>query len=347
MMNFLTRSYHWIILGVATLAALITAALLIPRLLALHDTFTSIAAVTKSTKAPALQPSPNALQALDNLQKPIFWKRRIDGASPWISRPYILKNGMLIDPMEGTEPLYPPVPNKWLIDHKLDYTDLNILDRDPTHKGFTIKEEFLAGTDPNDPNQFPPLYSKLSYSDQDIRKAVYTLEFLDVEDTESGKSFELRPLQPLPNPAKGNRPDKSSRTVPLGSIIPGAPFLRVINYQDKKKMINDTEYDVSEITLENSLTGEHYTLVKKYGSREYRPHSLEQIESVTFHYQLTGVPEEIITVQRGKEFSLTSLDKKFTETYKLDDFSAQGVLLEKNGKTFALKPIVTTTAPTP
>jgi hypothetical protein len=54
--------------------------------------------------------------------------------SPFVSRPYLLKEGKLIDPMEGKEPLYPPVPNQWLIDHKLDYTDMNILERDPRHK---------------------------------------------------------------------------------------------------------------------------------------------------------------------------------------------------------------------
>ena len=124
----------------------------------------------------------------------------------------------------------------------------------------------------------------------------------------------------------------------LGETVPGAPFLKVTGYQEKKKTINDTEYDVGELTLENSLTGEHYILTKKYSSRDYKPHPIEVIESVTFHYELTGAPAETITVQRGKEFQLSNLDKKFTETYRLNDFTNEGILLGKDGKTYTIKP---------
>ena len=345
MKNFLTRYYHWLILGIATLIALVTAGFLITELLGLQDSFTALSAATKATKASAPQPSTYGIDALAQLKKPSLWNVREDKASAFVSRPYLLRNGALVDPIEGKEPLYPPVPNKWLIDHQLDYTDVNILDRDPKHKGFTVKEEFEAGTDPNNPNEFPPLSTKLTYSSADIRKSIYSFEFLDVEENEGRTEYELRPMQPLPNPAKGNRPDIAMRNVAKGETIPGAPFLKVIDYQPKKKIINDTPYDVSELILENTLTGEHYTLVKKYGSREYKTQPIEMIESVTFHYQLSGVPEETIIAQRGKEFSLSSLDKKFKETYKLSDFSKEGILLAKDGKVFTIK--ATNSAPLP
>lgn len=347
MKTFLTRHYQWVVLGTALLAALGTAGFLIPQFVGLQDSFTALSSATKATKAPAPQPSSYAVDALNLLKKPTIWKSREDGSSAFVSRPYLLKNGALIDPMEGKEPLYPPVPNKWLIDHQLDYTDVNILDRDPKHKGFTVREEFEAGTDPNNPDQFPSLATKLSYSGGDIRKNTFTFDFVDSEDVDGRTEYELRPLQPLPNPAKGNRPDTSTRVAVKGDTIPGAPFLKVIDYQAKKKSINDTEYDVSELTLENTLTGERHILVKKYGSREYRPHPIELIESVTFHYQLAGAPEETIVVQRGKEFTLSSLDKKFTETYKLNDFSSEGILLGKDGKTYTIKASSPTSTPAP
>jgi hypothetical protein len=337
MNNFLTRYYHWVILGVAILVALVTAVILIPQLLGLQDSLTALSVATKATKSPAPPPSTNAVEALSRLKKPVIWAPREDGASVLVSRPYLLKNGTLIDPMEGSEPLFPPVPNKWLIDHQLDYTDVNILDRDPKHKGFTVKEEFEAGTDPNNPNQFPPLATKLNYSEGDIQKSTYTMDFVDDEEDQGVTTFELRPLQPIPNPSRNNRPDTSARSVTMGETIPGAPFLKVVGYQPKTKTINDTEYDVSELMLENTITGEKYTLTKKYGSREYKPLPIEVIESVTFHYQLTGAPEQTITVQRGKDFTLSSLDNKFTETYKLNDFSNEGILLGKDGKTFVVK----------
>ena len=339
MKNFLQKNYHWLLLGFAVILSLATAAFLITQSLGLHDSFTGLSSATKSTKSPAPEPSANSTEARSILRKPFSWKAREDGASPLVSRPYLLKEGKLTDPLDKNEPpLYPPVPNQWLIDHQLDYTDVNILDRDPKHKGFTVKEEFEAGTDPNDPNQFPSLCYKLRYSDSDINRNTYTLEFIDVDETDGKKEFELRPLRPLPNPAKGNRPDLSSRAVALGDTVPGAPFLKVTGYQDKKKSINDTDYDVSELTLENTLTGEHHILTKKYTARDYKPHPIELIESVTFHYQLTGAAEELITVQRSKEFSLSNLDKKFTETYRLNDFTNEGILLGKDGKTFTIKP---------
>ena len=293
---------------------------------------------------------------MEKLKKPPVWTVREDGASPLVSRPYLLRDGKLIDPMEGTEPLYPPVPNQWLIDHQLDYTDVNILERDPKHKGFTVKEEFEAGTDPNNPKQFPPLYSKLGYSANDIRKSNYTLEFQGEEENEGRKEYLIRPFQPLPNPAKGNRPDNSVRAVVKGDTVPGAPFLKVVDFIPKKKTINDTEYDVSELILENTLTGERHALVQRSTSREYRKKTIELVESVTFHYQLAGAPQEDITVERGKELTLGSLDKTYTENYKLVDFSSEGILLNKGGKSFTVKPsplnpasptLAPTTAPSP
>ena len=339
MNDFLKRYYHWIFLGVAVLGAIGTAFILITQSLGLNDSLTGLASATKSTKSSVAEPSSSSTEALNILQATLPWKAREDGASSLVSRPYLLKEGKLTDPMDKNEPpLYPPVPNQWLIDHQLDYTDVNILDRDPNHKGFTVREEFEARTDPNNPSQFPALCFKLRYSDSDINRNTYTLEFIDVDETEGKRQFELRPLRPLANPSKGNRPDLSSRAVSLGETVPGAPFLKATGYQQKKKTINDTEYDVSELSLENTLTGEHYTLTKKYSSREYKPHPIELIESVTFHYQLTGAPEEIITVQRGKEFPLSNIDKKFTETYRLIDFTSEGILLGKDGKTYTIKP---------
>jgi hypothetical protein len=149
--------------------------------------------------------------------------------------------------------------------------------------------------------------------------------------------YQLRPSQPLPNPSKGNRPDTSVRVVLKGETVPGAPFLKMVDYSDKKKTIHDTEYDVSELILQNTLTGEHLTLMKKNSSREYRKSPIELVESVTFHYQLSGAPVEDVTVERGKTFNLSGLEKKHVETYKLLDFSKEGILLSKDGKNYTIK----------
>ena len=350
MKSFLLRQYHVALLALAALVAMASATFLIIQSLGFQESLKGADSIARQSGAKPPLPSSNSVVALDHLKKCVVWKPSDNGSSPLVSRPYLLKDGKLVDPMVGNEPLYPPVPNQWLIDHQLDYTDLNILDKDPNKKGFTIREEFLAGTDPNNIKQYPPLYTKLSYSDSDIRKATYVLEFLGVETNsvvdangvaDTNKTvveYQVRPTVPLPNPAKGNRPDTSVRSLLKGDSIPGAPFLKMVDYIDQTKTINDTVYDVGELVLENSLTGERHTLVKKNTSRGYKKTPIELIESVTFHYQLKDAPVEEISVERGKTLTLGSMDKNHMETYKLVDLTKDGIILGKDGKNYTLKP---------
>jgi hypothetical protein len=338
MKSFLLNRYHLIILGFTVLVALASAAYLTLQSRDFEDSFKNSPLNSKHSSYTPVPTSSTSITS-ELLSKKLDWKAREDGASPYVSRPYLLKDGQLIDPMEGKEPLYPPVPNDWLISHHLDYTDMNILDRDPKNKGFTVREEYEAGTDPNNPTEFPPLCSKLSFDEGGISKTTYILEFLGLEENDSGKKeLRVRPFTPLPNPDKGGRLDTSSRVVEVGSPVPGAPFLTVKDFQELKKSSKGAEYDVSELTLLNTLTNETYVLVKKNVSSEYKKTPIEVIDSITFTYQLSGVPAEPITVIRGKEFPLTSLDKSYSETYKLKDISKDGAVLEKDGKNYYIKP---------
>jgi hypothetical protein len=337
MKKFLTTRYHLILLGLAVLAAGGSAAFLSVHSMGFKETFKPSQAPVKATPYTA-SANANATVASEHLKNGVLWNQRADGASPFVSRPYILKEGKLLDPMEGDTPLYPPVPNKWLVDHHLDYSDMNILSKDPKHKGFTVLEEFQAGTDPNNASEFPPLSSKLILEESGIKKSSYLLEFIGEEPNEKGeKEIQIKPAQPLANPAKGNRPDTAIRGVMKGETIPGAPFLKVVDLIEKKKTINDTEYDVSELVLENTQTGEHITLVKKNTSREYTKTPIEIVESISFGYQLNGGAREDFNVERGKELSLSSLDKTHTETYRLVDISKEGVLLDRDGKKYTVK----------
>ena len=339
MKSFLNRYYHWVLLGLAVAVLLLSLAILTPRLLNFRESFSRSSTSTPKAAEGTVRQAPNATAALELLKKKDPWKSREDGASPLVSRPYLLKEGGLVDPSEGSTPLYPPVPNRWLIEHQIDYTDTKILERDAGHKGFTVLEEFLAGTDPNDPRQLPPLCTKLTYSDADIHRGDYTMEFLGIADEESGDitHYQLRPLKPLPNPERNNRPDTATRRVAVGEPVPGAPFLKVAEHRPLTKTVNDTPYDVSELVLVNTLTGERHTLARKNLSRGYAPHPLSVMESVAFHYRLTGVPEQVIAVNRGEGFTLGSLDKTYQETYKLVDFSSEGILLEKGGEKYSVK----------
>ena len=336
MKTFLSLYYDRLLLALAGLTMLISTIAVI--YLCLSGAPAPDATTASNGGDKLLAPPSRGATALERLGKALSWNPRDDGSSPLVSRPYILKEGKLFDPLDGTEPLHPPVPNKWLVDHQLDYADVDILTRDPKGKGFTILEEFSAGTDPNNPRQFPPLYTKLTYADADLNKNNYSFDFLGVDDSEGLKKFQLRPLTPLANPSKKeSKADTTSRFVAIGETIPGAPSLKVVDYVEKKKFINDTEYDFSELIVENTLNGKRTNLTRKSISKEYQPTPITTVEGVTLHYQLTGAPDQTFTIKRGDEVPLASPDKNFSETYKLKDFSEEGILLEKEGHTYVVK----------
>ncbi|KAB2638406.1 MAG: hypothetical protein DVB30_06255, partial [Verrucomicrobia bacterium] len=191
MKTFLSLYYDRLLLALAGLTMLISTIAVI--YLCLSGAPAPDATTASNGGDKLLAPPSRGATALERLGKALPWNPRNDGSSPLVSRPYILKEGKLFDPLDGTEPLHPPVPNKWLIDHQLDYADVDILTRDPKGKGFTILEEFTAGTDPNNPRQFPPLYTKLTYADADLNKNNYSFDFLGVDDSEGLKKFQLRP----------------------------------------------------------------------------------------------------------------------------------------------------------
>lgn len=60
-------------------------------------------------------------------------------------------------------PVHPPIPNTWWLENGIDLGYQDAPERDADGDGFTAMEEFLAGTNPNDPASHPPLIAKLKY----------------------------------------------------------------------------------------------------------------------------------------------------------------------------------------
>lgn len=93
------------------------------------------------------------------------WRESGNGASPFVSRIYLLKDGRLVDILESGNDLFPGIPNQWVLDNGLDYLDPNLPEADPDNDGFTNTEEFAGGTNPRDASSRPEAWTKLRLAD--------------------------------------------------------------------------------------------------------------------------------------------------------------------------------------
>ncbi len=112
------------------------------------------------------------------------WDKSSNGASPFVSRVYLLKDDRLVDILEAGNDLFPGIPNNWLLDHGLDYLDTALPQRDPDSDGFTNAEEFAAKTNPRDPKSKPALWTKLQLTDVKIEKLRFTFKSLPTGSTD-------------------------------------------------------------------------------------------------------------------------------------------------------------------
>jgi len=237
-------------------------------------------------------------QGMELTKNPKVWGA--NEASLLVSRPYVLKNGTLFDPLEGGEPLHPPVPNTWLIQHNLDYADRNVLNLDPDGDGFSNLEEYVAGTDPNLKTSMPPFYTKLRLAK--FIATPFRLIFTGTPD--EGQTFTI------------NSKDLKSRTqfLQLGQMIEGSPY-KIISFEKKSTIRDDIEYDVSELTIQNTQTGQKIVLV--VGKEANDPTSFAELVYL--------LDNSRFTVKKDDTFSIPP---EINRKYKLVDISESQALIK-------------------
>ncbi len=107
-------------------------------------------------------------KALQSMKLDRTWQQALDG-----ERPVDLFTGIAlfikssepekpVDLLEG-DPVHPPIPNTWWLEHRLDPGFADSPNRDPDDDGFSNLEEFTAKTNPNNGKSHPPLIAKLMY----------------------------------------------------------------------------------------------------------------------------------------------------------------------------------------
>jgi hypothetical protein len=266
-MNWVKQKYDIVLLAIATLLLTANAGWIVMNRIQPTEPEFKVSAPKDNTVA-ALDL--NAIRQASALaESPLKWKSQSDlpagtpeRGSLLVSRRYLLKDGKLIDPLaEGSDQLHPPITNDWLLVNGLDYTDINIKEKDADGDGFSNLEEFKKKTNPIDPKDAPPSLNKLklvSYNPIPFRLGFKGASFSVNEIEDSKSDFKDTTFQINLKDLKGSA---RSQFLKLGEQVKGAPY-NILKYEPKPgpNGINASG-DLSELTLQNTETGNSISLV--------------------------------------------------------------------------------------
>ena len=171
-MDWAKKNYDTLILAACTALLAFTAAHFYFQSEGFLSSIPTATTVKTSESKATAEETKSLAQARSMIEKPVLWNEKslVDNdqkerGNLFVSRLYILKDGNLIDPIEGEQQLHPPITNAWLIKFGLNFADATIKDQDPDRDGFTNLEEFNAkpGTDPKDKASHPSKITKLRF----------------------------------------------------------------------------------------------------------------------------------------------------------------------------------------
>ncbi len=299
-MSFLKTNGHWVgLLGVA-LASFAGSYFLKQAEEDLPDALKKLQpAPLKSKEVPSLDLS-SLKTASDWISKPSLWKT--DYASLlFVSEHYLLEDGQPKRPKEGSIHAHSktrqPIPNSWFIQNKLPLFSARIPLEDTDGDGFSNEEEWLAGTDPNDPKSHPPLVGKLEFTSQKVI------------------NNRVRFLQYLGNPAK---PENLKITVraediaaatqvelKVGGTIPGTNFVLKSFESRKVKVANSSvPLDASVIFIEEKTTGRvEHAEIQQFANFTDRTIYF-RLNYSKLEKEFSGKPGDKIALDEGESYEL-------------------------------------------
>ncbi|MEO6053790.1 MAG: Amuc_1099 family pilus-like system protein [Chthoniobacterales bacterium] len=243
-MEWIKKHLEKVLLGVIALGLLGSAVFLYLDSQAFLEVFTHHNASQPKDNTPPILPKDQITQSIANAKTPSVWSSH-EGFL-FSSQPYVLRGEQLIPLLDGTQMLFPPIPNAWIIKYNLDYSDKNLLNTDSDNDGFSVLEEFTAQTDPTDVKSMPPFRTKLRLT-QYIR-IPFRLKFNGTPD--DGQTFTINTI------------DRRGPTqfLKLGEKIEGTPFV-LLSYRTNKFEKEGIPIDESELTIENTENKEKVILI--------------------------------------------------------------------------------------
>ena len=302
----------------------------------------------------------NTEQPSSNISTKLAWEYQKDASPLFVSRHCATKNELLIDPICFPQTRYQPIPNEWLVNNNLDYSNPNILFEDSDQTGFTNLEKWQGdnpqeepgkfSSDPNDPTSHPLLWTKLKCYQKEMTSEAHSIYFLGLDSNKNEKLFQIQPNTALQSKNHHGKDifDKKIRYLKRGEQIESLPY-KIVNYHEKQIVHKNTSYDCSELIIENLNTKEHLTLIKK-SPYHPQPTQLINITSIKIENTLFN-PPHVINLKLGDYFSLDYIlpnsglaNKKnviATENYQLVEINTKELTVERNSIRYKI-PIIST-----
>jgi hypothetical protein len=320
-MNWIKQNYDRFLVAVLATLLLISAVVLLMDARSYNAAFAPLKDVV---------PQKNTIPQVDQdvvvseeaqLEKPDQWQPRTENNRRlplFVSVPYISKidneatgaaRAQLIDPIQDTLMLHPPVPNTWLLDNKQDLLSPDVLSQDTDGDGFSTLDEWEWKTDPNNKDSHPPYWSKL------FLKRFVRIPFRLVFDARNGDVLQVNTLDL----------DAPTQFLKVGDQVKGTKF-KVAKFEQKSAVRDGIKKDVSEVTLVNTDTGEQIVLPKQ-----------EEVDSPTTYAVLTYLwTGKDFAVKKNQEFTLKPEDNVKYKTVDLSDTDVT-VVKEDENKTLHIK----------
>lgn len=297
-MDWLKNNYERAILIAAALILLACSGLVVSKVMSFPEVFTGRNSPKPADNTIKPYPVEQITASTAIVTAPATWKNH--NGSLFVSRPYVLSGTTLIDPLEGNIDLHPPIKNSWLIKYDLPYWEGDIKDQDQDGDRFSNLEEYVAGTDPLDKNSIPPYYTKLRL--QKFISQPFRLIFTGSPD--DGQTFTI------------NTKDLKARTqfLEMGQDIKGAPY-KLLSYEKKMVTENEIEKDVSELTIQNTETGQKMVLVA----------NKEANDPTSFGEFLNLYDNSSLKVKKDDEFTF---NPETDHKYKLIDITEREAVIE-------------------
>jgi hypothetical protein len=192
----------------------------------------------------------------------------------------------------------------WFKKYNLDLSDPKMLDDDPDGDGFTNREEFLADTNPRDPNSHPGLAKNIRLKEYVRKDLPFVLKSVQGETAEMER--------------EEDGGTKRKESVKPGQQLAGSTY-KVLRVQSKPLRDKDGNLmDGSRVTLEDSATKHRVELIKDMPARS----------SESYAVLTSPDGKQTVHVKDGETFTWPS-DPPVT--YRVKDLRPEQAILEEVG----------------